>query len=73
VKPKTLEDIRKEDEAMAAAVGGRVQSEPLKRFFEGNKMNWLIRAFSSSIGKKQIMAVTGLGFSLFVLTHLLGT
>jgi succinate dehydrogenase / fumarate reductase, cytochrome b subunit len=35
-------------------------------------MNWLIRAFSSSIGKKQIMAVTGLCFSLFVLTHLLG-
>ena len=35
-------------------------------------MNWLIRAFSSSIGKKQIMAATGLGFSLFVLTHLLG-
>ena len=35
-------------------------------------MKWLIRAFSSSIGKKQIMAVTGLGFSLFVLSHLLG-
>lgn len=35
-------------------------------------MNWLIRALSSSIGKKQIMAVTGLAFSLFVLTHLLG-
>ena len=35
-------------------------------------MKWLTRAFSSSIGKKQIMAVTGLGFSLFVLTHLLG-
>jgi succinate dehydrogenase / fumarate reductase, cytochrome b subunit len=35
-------------------------------------MKWLIRALSSSIGKKQIMAVTGLGFSLFVLTHLLG-
>ena len=35
-------------------------------------MNWLMRAFRSSIGKKQIMAVTGLAFSLFVLTHLLG-
>lgn len=35
-------------------------------------MNWLIRTFSSSIGKKQIMAVTGLGFCLFVLIHLLG-
>jgi succinate dehydrogenase / fumarate reductase cytochrome b subunit len=35
-------------------------------------MNWLIRTFSSSIGKKQIMAVTGLGFCLFVVIHLLG-
>jgi succinate dehydrogenase / fumarate reductase cytochrome b subunit len=35
-------------------------------------MNWLIRTFSSSIGKKQIMAITGLGFCLFVLIHLLG-
>ena len=35
-------------------------------------MKWLIQTFSSSIGKKQVMAVTGLGFCLFVLTHLLG-
>jgi len=35
-------------------------------------MNWFIRAFSSSIGKKQIMAVTGLAFCLFVTFHLLG-
>lgn len=35
-------------------------------------MNWLIRTFSSSIGKKQIMAVTGLGFCTFVLIHLIG-
>jgi succinate dehydrogenase / fumarate reductase cytochrome b subunit len=35
-------------------------------------MDWLTRTFSSSIGKKQIMAVTGLGFCLFVLIHLLG-
>jgi succinate dehydrogenase / fumarate reductase cytochrome b subunit len=35
-------------------------------------MNWLIRTFRSSIGMKQVMAVTGLGFCLFVLTHLLG-
>lgn len=35
-------------------------------------MNWLIRTFRSSIGMKQVMAVTGLGFSAFALTHLLG-
>lgn len=35
-------------------------------------MNWLFRTFVSSIGKKQIMAVTGLGFCLFLATHLLG-
>jgi succinate dehydrogenase cytochrome b subunit len=38
----------------------------------GEKMNWLVQAFSSSIGKKQVMAVTGLGFCLFVIIHLLG-
>lgn len=35
-------------------------------------MNWLIRTFRSSIGMKQVMAVTGLGFSMFALTHLMG-
>jgi succinate dehydrogenase / fumarate reductase cytochrome b subunit len=35
-------------------------------------MNWLMQTFSSSIGKKQIMAVTGLGFCLFIIIHLLG-
>lgn len=35
-------------------------------------MNWVIRTFKSSIGKKQIMAWTGLGFCLFVFVHLLG-
>jgi succinate dehydrogenase / fumarate reductase cytochrome b subunit len=35
-------------------------------------MNWLMQTFSSSIGKKQVMAVTGLGFCLFVTIHLLG-
>jgi succinate dehydrogenase / fumarate reductase cytochrome b subunit len=35
-------------------------------------MNWLTQTFSSSIGKKQIMAVTGLGFCLFIIVHLLG-
>ena len=35
-------------------------------------MNWFFRTFVSSIGKKQIMAVTGLGFCLFLATHLTG-
>jgi succinate dehydrogenase / fumarate reductase cytochrome b subunit len=36
------------------------------------KMNWLVKTFSSSIGKKQVMAVTGLSFCVFVTVHLLG-
>ncbi len=35
-------------------------------------MNWLFRAFSTSVGKKYLMAVTGLLFLLFLTTHLLG-
>ena len=35
-------------------------------------MNWIIMTFSSSIGKKQVMAVTGLCFCLFLATHLAG-
>ena len=35
-------------------------------------MNWLMGVFSSSIGKKQIMACTGLIFCLFLATHLMG-
>jgi succinate dehydrogenase / fumarate reductase cytochrome b subunit len=35
-------------------------------------MNWLVKTFSSSIGKKQVMAVTGLSFCVFVTVHLLG-
>lgn len=35
-------------------------------------MNWLIRTVASSIGKKQVMAVTGLGFCLFLANHLAG-
>ena len=35
-------------------------------------MNWLLISFSSSIGKKQIMAITGLCFCLFLATHLAG-
>jgi len=33
--------------------------------------NWFIRVFSSSIGKKLVMAVTGLFFCLFLLLHLI--
>ncbi|MEJ2671538.1 MAG: succinate dehydrogenase cytochrome b subunit [Deltaproteobacteria bacterium] len=35
-------------------------------------MNWVIRTLSTSVGKKQLMAVTGLLFLLFLTTHLLG-
>ncbi len=35
-------------------------------------MNSLIDTFSTSIGKKLMMAVTGLGFCIFLLIHLLG-
>ncbi|MFO7839728.1 MAG: succinate dehydrogenase cytochrome b subunit [Desulfosalsimonadaceae bacterium] len=35
-------------------------------------MNSLVDSFSTSIGKKLMMAVTGLGFCIFLLIHLLG-
>ncbi len=35
-------------------------------------MNWLFRTLSTSVGKKQLMAVTGFLFLLFLATHLLG-
>ena len=35
-------------------------------------MNWLIETLWSSIGKKLMMAVTGLGFILFLSAHLVG-
>ncbi len=35
-------------------------------------MNWFFEAFSTAIGKKLLMAVTGLGFCLFLLIHLIG-
>ena len=35
-------------------------------------MNWLMNTLTSSMGKKQIMAVTGLAFCLFVAVHLIG-
>ncbi len=33
--------------------------------------NWFIRVFSSSIGKKLVMAITGLFFCLFLILHLI--
>jgi succinate dehydrogenase / fumarate reductase, cytochrome b subunit len=36
------------------------------------EMNWLVKTFTSSIGKKQVMAVTGLLFCLFVTVHMMG-
>ncbi len=35
-------------------------------------MDWVIRTFSSSVGKKSLMAVTGLGFVGFLAGHLAG-
>jgi succinate dehydrogenase / fumarate reductase cytochrome b subunit len=35
-------------------------------------MTWLFRTLSTSVGKKQLMAITGLLFLLFLATHLLG-
>jgi succinate dehydrogenase / fumarate reductase, cytochrome b subunit len=35
-------------------------------------MNWVMRALSTSVGKKQLMAISGLLFLLFLTTHLLG-
>jgi len=35
-------------------------------------MNWLIRTIGASIGKKLLMALTGLGFCGFLLVHLSG-
>lgn len=37
-----------------------------------HKMNWLITTFTSSIGKKLLMAVTGLSFCAFLTAHLIG-
>lgn len=35
-------------------------------------LNWFIRTLKSSIGKKLIMALTGLGFCIFLVAHLAG-
>ena len=35
-------------------------------------MYWLFRTLTASIGKKQIMAVTGISFCLFLAVHLIG-
>lgn len=35
-------------------------------------MNWLVQSLFSSIGKKEVMAITGLVFCLFLATHLAG-
>lgn len=35
-------------------------------------MNWVVRTFSTSVGKKQLMAITGILFLLFLAGHLAG-
>src|SRR5262249_49844808 len=44
----------------------------LSRICESAACSWLTRAFSSSIGKKLVMAVTGLGLCGFLVVHLAG-
>ena len=36
------------------------------------RMNWLIQTLRSSVGKKMLMAITGLGVCLSLLAHLTG-
>lgn len=36
------------------------------------KMNWFVATFTSSIGKKMVMAITGLAFCVFLAIHLVG-
>jgi succinate dehydrogenase / fumarate reductase cytochrome b subunit len=53
--------------------GRRVHEAPTPLLDHGEKeMNWLVKTFMSSIGKKEIQAVTGLAFCLFVAVHLMG-
>lgn len=49
---------------------GTVDKQPslLKRL----NLTWLLRLLSSSIGRKVVMAITGLGLSLFLVAHLAG-
>lgn len=43
------------------------------KIVSGDKiMNWFIDTFRTSLGKKLLMAVTGLGFLGFIIVHLLG-
>jgi succinate dehydrogenase / fumarate reductase cytochrome b subunit len=54
-------------------VRGLVEKERiLNRTSEGASRSWVTRAFSSTIGKKLVMAVTGLGLCGFLVVHLAG-
>ena len=35
-------------------------------------LNWLLRSFSSTVGKKVLVALSGLGLVIFLITHLMG-
>ena len=35
-------------------------------------MNWLINTLKTSVGKKLMMALTGLGFCSFLIVHFIG-
>jgi succinate dehydrogenase / fumarate reductase cytochrome b subunit len=52
---------------------GLVEKERiLNRTSEGASYSWVTRAFSSTIGKKVVMAITGLGLCGFLVVHLAG-
>jgi succinate dehydrogenase / fumarate reductase cytochrome b subunit len=48
------------------------QAEPRGSLIDKLNLRWLLRLLSSSIGRKFVMAVTGLGLSLFLVVHLAG-
>jgi succinate dehydrogenase / fumarate reductase cytochrome b subunit len=35
-------------------------------------MSWLVKSLNSSVGKKFVMAATGIGLIIFLLIHLIG-
>jgi len=62
-----------QEKKTAQGAGRTVHGTPKYSLDHGErKMNWLVKTFMSSIGKKQIQAVTGLLFCLFITVHLIG-
>jgi len=59
-----LREIGRSDRA-----GGRATDNDMRA---GDAMNWLVNTINSSIGKKWLMAITGLSFIVFLVAHLAG-